>query len=218
MIEPVVIGNATLYCGDMLQVLPNLSKADLCIADPPYGIGESNAKAASRGKLADPIDYGDFDWDNEPASPEQIAITIAAASKCIIWGGNYFNLPPASCWFVWDKLNGSNDFADCELAWTNLPMAVRQFRHMWNGMLRDSERNEPRVHPTQKPIALMKWCISKCKEKPAVVVDPFMGSAPVGIACMDMGIQYIGIEKMPSNFDIACKRIEAAQQQLKLAL
>jgi DNA modification methylase len=205
-----------LYCGDCLDVLPLLPKADLVIADPPYGIGESNTKAASRGKLAAAINYGDFDWDKEPATKEQIQATLAAGKHIIIWGGNYFTLPPSSCWLVWDKVNGTNDFADCELAWTNMSIAVRLYRHMWNGMLRDSEKKEQRVHPTQKPIALMKWCISKLKEKPLLTVDPFMGSAPVGIACMDMGIKYIGIEKMRRNFDIACERIERAQQQLKL--
>ena len=122
--EPVIIGNATLYHADMMDVLPDLPKACLVIADPPYGIGESNAKAASRGKLADPIDYGHFDWDNKPASPAEIAATIAAGKRCIIWGGNYFTLPPVPGWLVWDKMN-TGDFADCELAWSNLPIAVR---------------------------------------------------------------------------------------------
>lgn len=211
--EKVIIGNAELWCGDCLEVLPQLPKADLVIADPPYGVGENAHRIASRTKLAATIDYGSFDWDSSPASPEEIEATMAAGEYCIIWGGNYFNVPPSRGWLVWDKINSGN-FADCELAWTNLPISVRQFRHMWNGMLRDSEKNEPRVHPTQKPIVLMKWCIQKVKEKPKLIVDPFMGSAPVGIACMD--IQYIGIEKMQRNFDIACERIERAQQQLKL--
>jgi DNA modification methylase len=215
-VECITIGNATLYCADMMDVLPTLPKADLVIADPPYGIGESNVKAASRRKLAAPIDYGDFDWDKSPATNEQITATMAAGRNCIIWGGNYFSVPPASCWLLWDKVNGSNDFADCEMAWTNIKSAVRLYRHMWNGMLRDSEKNEPRVHPTQKPVALMKWCIQRLKEPPKTIIDPFMGSGPVGIACVDMGIQYTGIEKMKRNFDIACERIHRAQQQLKL--
>lgn len=217
--EKVVIGNAELWYGDMWDVIPRLEiKADLCLCDPPYGIGESNTKAASRGKLAAPIDYGDFDWDNKPVPYEYISLAIESAHNSIIWGGNYYPLPPSSCWLIWDKINGDNDFADCEMAWTNFPAAVRLYRHMWNGMLRDSEKNEPRVHPTQKPVALMKWCITKMKAPCRLIIDPFMGSAPVGIACMDMGIDYIGIEKMRRNFDIACERIERAQQQLKLAL
>lgn len=141
---------------------------------------------------------------------------MARVSIALYGGGNYFDLPPSSCWLLWDKVNGSNDFADCEMAWTNIKAAVRLFRHMWNGMLRDSERNEPRVHPTQKPVALMKWCIQRVKETPRLIVDPYMGSGTVGIACVDMGIEYIGIEKMKRNFDIACERIHRAQQQLKL--
>lgn len=216
-----------------MDVLPNLPQACLVIADPPYGIGENGNKTRTRGSASGAnkwkgtrnttgagvpaTDYGDFDWDSTPASPEQIAATIAAGKHCIIWGGNYFQLPPVPGWLVWDKMN-TGDFADCELAWSNLPIAVRQFRHMWNGMLRDSERNEPRVHPTQKPIALMKWCITKRKEMPKLIIDPFMGSAPVGIACVDMGINYIGIEKTELNFKIACERIHQAQQQLRLEL
>lgn len=225
--EKVIIGNAELYHADCLEVFPLLPKADLVIADPPYGINENHKKNATRGGpvggkdsgkyTVRPTDYGDYDWDSQPASPEEIAATIAAGKRCIIWGGNYFSLPPVTGWLVWDKIN-TGDFADCELAWSNLPIAVRQFRHMWNGMLRDSERNEPRVHPTQKPIALMKWCIQRMKEAPKLVVDPYMGSAPVGVACMDMDIRYIGIEKMRRNFDIACERIDRAQQQMKLAL
>jgi DNA modification methylase len=206
------IGNATLYLGDSLEILPTLPKADLVIADPPYGVGENAARIASRTKLAATIDYGDFDWDKAPADKAHIDATIAAGRHCILWGGNYFNVPPARGWLVWDKLNSGN-FADCELAWTNLPMSVRIYRHMWNGMLRDSEKSTPRVHPTQKPIALMKWCISHAKVPPKLVVDPFMGSSPVGIACSDLNIPYIGIEKMDRFFDVACERIENAQRQ-----
>lgn len=213
--EKVIIGNAELWHGDCLEVLPLLPKADLVIADPPYGVGENAHRIASRTKLAATIDYGDFDWDSQPADAEQIAATMAAGKHCIIWGGNYFQVPPSRGWLVWDKINSGN-FADCELAWTNLPISVRQFRHMWNGMLRDSEKSEPRCHPTQKPVALMKWCILKAKETPKLIVDPYMGSGPVGIACMDMGIKYIGIEKMRRNFDIACERIDRSQQQQKL--
>jgi len=175
MNEPVIIGRATLYHGDCMDVLPLLPQADLVIADPPYGIGESNKRALSRGsrKVA-PLGYGDFDWDSKPASTEEIAATVAAGKQCIIWGGNYFTLPPVTGWLVWDKIN-SGDFADCELAWTNIPIAVRQFRHMWNGMIRDSERNEPRCHPTQKPVALMKWCITKAKAPPPPGGGPFYG-------------------------------------------
>jgi site-specific DNA-methyltransferase (adenine-specific)/modification methylase len=125
MKAPVVIGNATLYHGDCIEILPTLPKVDAVVTDPPYGIGESSKNHQSRNRVigGKPIistDYGHSDWDDRPASLEQISSTIAAAKFATIWGGNYFGLPAASKWLVWDKEN-SGDFADCELAWTNLP-------------------------------------------------------------------------------------------------
>ena len=155
MAAPVIIGNATLYCGDCLEILPTLGKVDAVVTDPPYGLGETNARAASRENLAVPTDYGEFDWDQQPASPEQIAACVAAGDVSVIWGGNYFDLPPASKWLIRDKDNGANDFADAEMAWTNMSGAVRLIRHMWQGMLRASEKGYPRVHHTQKPIVVM---------------------------------------------------------------
>jgi DNA modification methylase len=222
-----VIGTAELYLGDCLEILPSLAPAEAVITDPPYGIGESSRKVASRGKpfgsradakntrgtFVPPTDYGAFEWDKEPASPERIAACLAAGTKAIIWGGNYFALPPASKWLVWDKIN-SGDFADCELAWTNLGGAVRMFRHMWNGMLRDSERGSPRVHPTQKPVALMRWCVEQAKAKN--VLDPFMGSGSTGVACVGMGVRFVGIEADERYFTTACRRIEDEQRQSRL--
>lgn len=225
---PVTIGNATLYLADCASVIPTLRPADLLLSDPPYGIGESSKKNASRGKpfgsrvdgkntkgtYVPPTDYGTFEWDSEPPSAAQIAACVASARRSILWGGNYFGLPAASKWLVWDKEN-SGDFADCELAWTNLPGAVRIFRHMWNGMLRASERNTPRVHPTQKPIALMDWCIGQAGDV-STVLDPFMGSGTTGVSCVNMGKSFIGIEREPRYFDTACSRIEAAYAQGRL--
>ena len=142
------IGDCTLYLGDCLDIMPTLGKVDAVVTDPPYGIGESNEKNASRGGLAMPKDYGHYGWDKAPASPEQIAAIRACSRNQIIFGGNYFDLPPSSCWLVWDKQNGANDFADCELAWTNLQKAVRRIYWRWNGMIRKG--NDVREHPTQK--------------------------------------------------------------------
>lgn len=208
------IGNATLYLGTALEVLPTLRRADLCLVDPPYGIGEAAGKNKSRSKLAVAQDYGNDAWDNAPLDADTMAVIQASASRLIIWGGNYYDLPPASQWLVWDKDNGANDFADCELAWTNLGGAVRQFRHQWNGMLRASEKG-PRVHPTQKPVALMRWCLSLCGLVISVV-DPCMGSSPVGIACHELGIPYVGIDSNERHFNTACERIENAQRQQSL--
>lgn len=197
-----------LYLGDCMDVLPTLEagSVDAVVTDPPYGIKEAAGKNKSRGKLAVSKDYGDLDWDNEPASADQIFHCRRVSTWQIIFGGNYFDLPPSSCWLVWDKLNGNTDFADCELAWTNLKKAVRRIQFQWHGMLRD-EAGE-RVHPTQKPIRVMHWAIAHCPQADTVL-DPFMGSGTTGIACVRTGRRFIGIEKEPKYFDIAVKRIEA---------
>ena len=219
--EKVIIGNAELYCGDCREVLPTLGKVDAVITGPPYGINENSKKMESRQRkagsnskaLADQVDYGHFNWDIKPITKELVDLCVSKGNVAIIWGGNYFDVPPSSKWLVWDKMiNG--DFADCELAWTNIKGAVRQFRHMWNGMLRDSEKDTQRVHPTQKPVVLMQWCIQQAG-MPATVLDPFMGSGTTGVACMNLDRKFIGIEMEPKYFDIACRRIELAQQQLK---
>lgn len=211
--KPVIIGDATLYCGDCMDILPTLGKVDAVITDPPYGIGENSKKVASRGKLAVPTDYGYFDWDKEPASAAIISAIRGISEYQAIFGGNYFNLPPSSCWLVWDKLNGKNDFADCELAWTNWPKAVRRLQWLWHGMIRQG--NEARYHPTQKPLEVMKWAIELCP-KADIILDPFMGSGTTGVAAIQLGRKFIGIEREPKYFDIACKRIEQAYAQGQL--
>lgn len=211
--EPVIIGNATLYLGDCMDILPMLPKVDAVITDPPYGINENSKKVASRGKLAAPKDYGHFDWDKAPPTAELIGMILQAGEYQALFGGNYFGLPATSCWLVWDKLNGDNDFADCELAWTNWPKAVRRLQWRWNGMIRQG--NEERYHPTQKPLEVMKWVIELCP-KAETILDPFMGSGTTGVAAIQLGRSFIGIEREPKYFDIACKRIEQAVAQGKL--
>jgi DNA modification methylase len=204
-----------LFCGDCLEIMPTLGKVDAVVTDPPYGIkadsimakqaGQQYGKAAAKKRA-----YLTTDWDNKPASAEIIALCQEIAKSCIIWGGNYFMLPPSSCWLVWDKLNGENNFADCELAWTNLKKAVRIKRHMWNGMIR--EGNEERFHPTQKPLAVMEWCLSFLPDA-VTILDPFMGSGTTGVACVNMGRNFIGIEKDPQYFEIAKERIAEAERR-----
>lgn len=214
MAEKVEIGNATLYHGDCLKILPTLEKVDAVVTDPPYGLKENAHRVASRRRLAKTTDYGDFDWDERPASKEQINACLSAGNEVAIFGGNYFHLPPSRCWLIWDK-EMSGNFADAELAWTNIKGSVRLIRHMWNGMLRASE-NYQRVHPTQKPIVVMEWVINQMKKSPQTILDPFMGSGTTGVACMNLGRKFIGIEIEKKYFDIACERIEQAQKQQRL--
>lgn len=206
-----VIGRATLIQADCRDILPTLPKVDAVVTDPPYGIGEAAGKAKSRGKLAVAIDYGNDDWDNEPIAAEVMAMVRESGRWQIIFGGNYYDCPPAKCWLVWDKENGENDFADCELAWTNLPKAVRRIRFLWNGMLRANGETRG-DHPTQKPIGVMKWAISHLPHA-QTILDPFMGSGTTGVAAVQMGRDFIGIEREPKYFDIACRRLDQAQRQ-----
>lgn len=205
-------GRVRLINADCREVLSGLHGIDACVTDPPYGIGEAAGKNASRGNLAVAKDYGDDDWDDEPISPELMAEVRKAARWSIIFGGNYYDCPPASCWLVWDKENGSNDFADCELAWTNLPKAVRRLRFMWNGMLR--AHGEPRGdHPTQKPIGVMKWCIEQLPREAETILDPFMGSGTTGVAAIQLGRKFVGIERNPKYFEVAVRRLQSAHRQ-----
>lgn len=214
------IGDCTLYLGDCRTILPTLGKVDAVVTDPPYGIGESAGKAKTRtsglaSRLRDANryqrDYGDLDWDDTTAD-EEIATAIGLAKWSVVFGGNYYDLPPSSCWLVWDKLNGDTDFADCELAWTNLPKAVRRIRFLWNGCMR-RERDIQREHPTQKPVDVMKWCIEHIPAPNKTILDPFAGSGTTGVAAVKLGRKFIGIEREERYFDVMCRRIEQAYAQ-----
>lgn len=209
------IGDATLYLGDCRDILPTLEPFDAVVTDPPYGIGEAAGKNASRTKMAVAKDYGDDEWDNEPLTPETLALIRAAGRWNIIFGGNYYDSPATSCWLVWDKLNGNNDFADCELAWTNLPRAVRRIRYLWNGMLRANGEKRG-DHPTQKPVGVMAWCLQQLPPGTRSVIDPVMGSGTTGVACVAAGLEFTGIEREEKYFDAACRRIDEEYSKPRL--
>lgn len=209
-IRKEVIGAATLYLGDCRDVLPTLGKVDAVVTDPPYGIGADKGAGKSAAKWT--AHTGDDRWDEAPPSVELIDAIRAVAPTAIIWGGNYFHLPPSPCWLVWDKETaGVTTFADCEMAWTNMAKAVRMVRHLWSGPY--MKRHEVREHPTQKPLDVMKWCIGHLPATAETILDPFMGSGTTGVAAVTMGRKFIGIERDPGYFDIACRRIEQAQRQ-----
>lgn len=204
----VQIGRARLILGDCADVLPHLPKVDLVCTDPPYGIGAYSTGKMGAGVLAKQSEYEPTTWDCSPPDPELLCSVRAAGRWQIIFGGNYYDCPPASCWLVWDKVNGANNFADCELAWTNLPKAVRQIRYMWNGMLREKGAHRG-DHPTQKPLKVMKWCIAHAPQSDTVL-DPFAGSGTTGVAAIQMGKSFIGIEREPKYFKAMCRRIREA--------
>ena len=208
--KEVVIGDCRLILGDCMEVMPTLGKVDAVVTDPPYGINIAARGTIGTSRIAQIKDYGKSDWDKAPPSQETIDFMRSISMNQIIFGGNYFELPPTSCWLVWDKGNGENGFADCELAWTNLKKAVRRINWRWHGMIRKG--HEERFHPTQKPLGVMEWCLTHVPDA-KTILDPFMGGGTTGVACVKTGRSFIGIEQHEPYFDIACERIRKAYAQ-----
>lgn len=206
----------TIYHGDCRHIMPLLPRFDLLLTDPPYGIGESSKRNASRGtssakwKRGAATDYGAFDWDREPVEEWTLALARSLCDKQIIFGGNYYALPPCKGPLVWDKEN-TGDFADGEMAWNNLGCALRIKRHMWNGFQRKG--NEDREHPTQKPLEVIKWALSLASDV-TTILDPWAGSGTTGRAAVEMGKRAVLIEREERYCEIAAKRL--SQQVLCL--
>ena len=193
-------GTVRLICGDCLEVLPTLGKVDAVVTDPPYGIGVNHNMGRRSGDLKS--SYDSVKWDDEPVSRECLDVIFANSEKQIIWGANHYAnyiSRPSPCWLVWDKLF-SNDvsFAACELAWTNLSQTVKRFSC--------SSQRKNGLHPTQKPIELIEWCLGFLPDS-ETILDPFMGSGTTGVACVRTGRKFIGIEREPRYFEIAKRRI-----------
>jgi DNA modification methylase len=199
----------TLYMGDAREIVPLLGRFDLLLTDPPYGINENSKKQASRQGhgLANQRDYGSYDWDSTPPSGAELYCLYRDCKNAIIWGGNYFELPVQRGWLVWDKDNGATDFADCELAWTNLDMAVRKFKWKWQGMLQENMGDKDvREHPTQKPLSLMLWCLGFAPEA-QTILDPFAGSGTTGRAAKDLGKKATLIERDERYCEVIARRM-----------
>lgn len=202
----------------MVAVRPS-QKDIIIITDPPYGIGESNERNATRGKLAKTTDFGNYTWDKEPLPDIYIEMMKYISREQIIFGGNYYGekLGNTKSYIIWDKDNGDNDFADCELAWTSFDKAVRKIKHRWNGMLQQNmKEKEERLHPTQKPLPVMQWIIENYTTPADIIVDPFMGSGTTLAAAKSLGRKAIGMEINKTYCEIAVKRLQAVQCRLAI--
>lgn len=217
-----------LYYGNCLEILPSLAgKKIAVVTDPPWGSKTAcNAQRFTRaasdwwantdtGKIQAHEDIVNDDVEFDPRPLLQW--------DCILWGANWYtrHLPHSGGWLIWDKRKGAETMAEngwplgeAELAWTNLMGATRVFRNLWSGLLRSSERGEF-YHPTQKPVALMEWCLGFIK-KDCIVLDPYMGSGSTGVAAVRLGFDFIGIEIESGYFEIAQRRIELAGLQMPL--
>lgn len=197
----------TIYNADCRKVLPWLEPFDLLLTDPPYGIGVAKKGKTGGNNRAAAKDYGDQTWDvNQPRW--LIETAVSSADKAIVWGGNYFDLPPMPGWLVWDKNRHGTTFAECELAWTNAVSSVRRIKWLWDGYWQENMKDKDvRVHPTQKPLAVMRWCLSLVEDA-ATVLDPFMGSGTTLVAAKLEGRQAVGIEINEEYCEAAAKRLE----------
>lgn len=202
------IGDCRLIQGDCLAVMPRLGTVDAVITDPPYGIdyGRAGGFSASHGwgKWRENVE-----WDCERPSAQTFDAMLNISNEQIIWGGNYFSdfLPPSMRWLAWDKGQRNFSLADMELAWTSQQKAVRVFTYGRGKAVQDGKE-----HPTQKPVALMKWCLGFVPDA-KTILDPFMGSGTTLVACAKLGRKGIGIELDSDYFDVACRRVEEAYRQ-----
>lgn len=225
----------TLYQGDCMDILPHLSGIDAVITDPPYGIGinpqrfdsaslqnKNNSKGAQGGELSRNAYKDKCEWDASFDASE-LLIKIDSNVQVAMWGADYYRdtLPKGGSWLAWDKKQKGMEKlpgTDFELCWLRKPKAKRILRYVWTGYLA-KEKDAKRVHPTQKPIRAMAWCMEQAGvSEDATILDPYMGSGSTIIAAIRTGRKAIGIEKDPEHFEAAKERIERELSQLDLFL
>jgi hypothetical protein len=221
------IGDCELWLGDARELGHHLNPRMAIVSDPPYGIGFRWTGAKRNGRRSGLAFGANAGVDRQPEwrdiigddAPFDPAPWLNFA-EIILWGGNnYAGLPPSTCWLVWDKRRDTtpDNHGDAELAWTNLPGVIRVHRQVWRGIVREGAENvanEPKCHPTQKPVALMSWCVGMTKAD--TIADPYMGSGSTALACIALGRRFIGIELDERHFETACRRIEQAYRQPRL--
>lgn len=205
----------TIYNCDSLTAMVALRPShdkNIVITDPPYGIGAYNTGTMGGGVLAKQSRFDKTDWDNEKLPPIYFEMMKYISREQIIFGGNYYDLGGTKSYIVWDKDNGDNYFADCELAWTSFDKAVRKIKHKWQGMLQQNmKEKEQKFHPTQKPLAVMSWIIENYTTPADIIVDPFMGSGTTLAAAKSLGRKAIGMEINKAYCEIAVKRLRDTQ-------
>lgn len=223
MMKPTdILGNIKLYNADCMEVMKTFKdkQFSLAIVDPPYGI-DADQKRGDTGRNGHikQRDYHIWNWDKGIPPPEYFEELKRVSKNQIIWGGNYFldYLGNTSCFIVWDKDNGDNYYADCELAWTSFNTAVRKIKWKWHGMLQQNMKDkEERIHPTQKPIQLYKWLLQNYAKEGDTIIDTHFGSLSIGIACHDLKFDLTAIELDEDYYEMAKNRLINHQRQLTL--
>ena len=200
--NPVIIGDATLYLGDCMDILPTLDKVDAVITDPPFGVGNFVQISGNiRGEAVT--------WNDSGPSSEFFQLLREKSMNRVIWGANYFNCFEGAGGLVWVKNQPMPNMSKAEMASVSWGNKVELINLTWTNYVNTKESN----HPCERPVGLYKWCIDLVPNHPETILDPFMGSGTTGVAAVQMGRKFIGIEREPKYFDIACKRIEQAAAQ-----
>ena len=216
------MSNIKLHLGDCLEAMKQMkdNQFDLAIVDPPYGIDVTNQKQGEGGGVARKIQYTKKDWDKNAPDKEYFNELRRVSKNQIIWGANHFisKLPiDSSCWIVWDKDNGTTDFADCELAWSSFKTAVRRIKWKWAGMLQQDMKNkEVRIHPTQKPIKLYEWLLDNYAKEGDKILDTHLGSGSIALACHNRKFDLDAWEIDEEYYNNAVERLETHKSQLTI--
>lgn len=205
-------------CMEAMRAMPD-GAFDLAVVDPMYGIGENGAKSGTRGKLSHKVIYKPV--DDTPPDEEYFLQLFRVSKNQIIWGANHFMAAicrSSSCWLVWDKDNGDTNYADCELAWTSFPGAVRKFKYLWSGMRQEVQGrgHQYRIHPCEKPIAIYTWIFQRYAKPRDKILDTHLGSGSSRIAAYDLGLDFTGYEIDPDYFRAQEERFAAHAAQTSL--
>lgn len=236
MMETDLLDIRNVDCMELMKEFPD-NHFDLAVVDPPYGIGmdgrnsiKKRRKKTQKNGAVSYIKRSNFavkDWDSAPPCENYFNKLRRVAHNQIIWGANHFisRIPYDSpSWIVWDKVNGTTNQSDCELAWTSHDKSVRKIEFMWGGMFQGSEKcgrvmegnkklNEKRIHPTQKPVQIYKWILANYADKGMKILDTHMGSGSSAIACHYAGMHLTACELDEDYFREACERIERETRQ-----
>jgi site-specific DNA-methyltransferase (adenine-specific)/modification methylase len=200
-----------LHCGDCLEILPKLGRVDAVVSDPPWGVKQDSDNTRFPSINGDNKTYRQIAGDDKPFDPSP----WLKFPRVALFGANCFSdRLPIGSWLVWCKRRDSmlgKFLADAETVWINKGFGVYILQHEWHGSLKASERGQKRVHPHQKPIAVMRWCLERLKLKPgSTILDPYMGSGTTGVAAVELGFNFVGVELDPAYFAIAERRIAEA--------
>ena len=218
MAEPrkeVLSDGVEIWLGDCREVLPLIGRVDAVVTDPPYGVAYQKG-ASGRGRHSRRNHSSPIIGDDAPFDP-----SMFLHLPCIMWGANHYSSRlPHGRWLAWNKLGHMepwDSFSDVEFAWQNTRAADRIFSLLWKGIAQgEKDDGGLRKHPTQKPVSLMRWCIGHLHVASGTILDPFMGSGTTGVACIQLGRKFIGIELDPRYFDIARRRLEAELSKPRL--